>query len=469
MADHWCDCFHRIFICFGNLLDHKIEFSLVLIRFYNIIPLQFWGCGGTGRHAWLRTKCRKAWGFDSLHPYQYNKKMKKFVIGFFIFISLSSFIFVISYLNPGVSLPILPSANAEIKEQENLSWFSRAALDFYFDINILRKADAGYVAIFAKNGRIIHATAKGMADIDKRIPMQTNTRFRIASMTKPITAVATLILIEEGKLKLDDPIEQYFPLANKIRVALPDNQMLDNEFVTEPLKRSITILDLLTFSSGAGYNDSVDNKDQSELAKLWAQNDIFKGLGSLEDRVNKILQLPFFEQPGEIWRYGWSTDILARIIEVASQKSFYQFLEERIFKLDLYSKKLTLQFQFYLLETKKFHQNKEIMNEFIDAFIEKKFGSSKLITKLSKFLIENKNKKETLYLNKLVKVVGSKSEKKIVDAFFKQFPDVEHEFISRLKKMGGSKFIVTSDNENFQKIILVLAVVLLILFLIYSS
>ena len=147
----------------------------------------------------------------------------------------------------------------------------------------------------------------------------------------------------------------------------------------------------------------------------------------------------------------------------------YPELEERIFKLDLYSKKLTLQFQFYLLETKKFHQNKEIMDKFIDAFIEKKFGSSKLITKLSKFLIENKNKKETLYLNKLVKVVGSKSEKKIVDAFFKQFPDVEHEFISRLKKMGGSKFIVTSNNENFQKIILVLAVILLILFLIYSS
>ena len=120
----------------------------------------FWGCGGTGRHAWLRTKCRKVWGFDSLRPYQYNKIMKKFVLGFFIFISLSSFIFIISYLNPGVSLPILPSANAEIKKQENLSWFSRAALDFYFDINILRKADAGYVAIFAKNGRIIHATAK---------------------------------------------------------------------------------------------------------------------------------------------------------------------------------------------------------------------------------------------------------------------------------------------------------------------
>ena len=258
--------------------------------------------------------------------------MKKFFLGFFILISSSSFIFIISYFNPGVSLPSVPSANAQIENQENLSWFSRAALDFYFDINIMRKADAGYVAIFAKNGTIIHATAKGMADIDNRIPMQTSTRFRIASMTKPITAVATLILIEEGKLKLDDPIEQYLPLAKKIRVALPDNQMLDNEFITEPLKRSITIFDLLTFSSGAGYSDSVDNKGQSKLSNLWAQNDVYEGLGTLEDRVNKIMQLPFFEQPGEIWRYGWSTDILARIIEVASQKSFDQFLEERIFK-----------------------------------------------------------------------------------------------------------------------------------------
>jgi len=258
--------------------------------------------------------------------------MKNFILGFLIFITSFSFIFIIFYLNPGVSLPTVPSANVQIEKQENLSWFSRAALDFYFDINIMRKADAGYVAIFAKNGQIIHATAKGMADIDNRVPMQTNTRFRIASMTKPVTAVATLILIEEGKLKLDDPIEQYLPLANKIRVALPDNQMLDDEFVTEPLKRSITILDLLTFSSGAGYSNSVDNKGQSKLSNLWEQNDVYEGQGTLEDRVNKIMQLPFFEQPGEIWRYGWSTDILARIIEVASQKSFDQFLEERIFK-----------------------------------------------------------------------------------------------------------------------------------------
>ena len=216
-----------------------------------------------------------------------------------------------------------------------------------------------------------------------------------------------------------------------------------------------------------------NNKDLKR--KITEINEAYETLSNAEKKKKYDEQLNFFHKNN---LYDFS-ELNLEDTEKFNDKFFnndweiasivYPELEERIFKLDLYSKKLTLQFQFYLLETKKFHQNKEIMDKFIDAFIEKKFGSSKLITKLSKFLIENKNKKETLYLNKLVKVVGSKSEKKIVDAFFKQFPDVEHEFMSRLKKMGGSKFIVTSDNENFQKIILVLAVVLLILFLIYSS
>ena len=146
----------------------------------------------------------------------------------------------------------------------------------------------------------------------------------------------------------------------------------------------------------------------------------------------------------------------------------YPELEKKIFKLALYSKKLTLQFQFYLLETKKFHQNDEIMSKFLDAFIEKKFGTSKIINKLSKYLIENKNKKEAIYLNKLVKVVGSKSEKKIVDAFFKQYPDIEYEFQIKNKQIKRKNFLVI-NNEIFQKIILCLAIFLLILFLVYSS
>ena len=146
----------------------------------------------------------------------------------------------------------------------------------------------------------------------------------------------------------------------------------------------------------------------------------------------------------------------------------YPELEEKIYKLNLYSKKLTLQFQFYLLETKKFHKNSDIMNKFINAFIEKKFGSSKLINKLSRFLIENKKKKEALYLNKLVKVVGSKSEKKIIDAFFKHYPKIEHDFSLNLKQVNN-KFTIVNDNEKFQKIVLIITIFFLILFLVYSS
>ena len=257
--------------------------------------------------------------------------MKKYFICL-VLIPVSCFvIFSISYANPGVNLPSIPSANPNNSSSERLSWISRAALDFYFDLNIWRKADAGYVAIFAKDGKVIHATAKGMADIDNRIAMNTGTRFRIASMTKPITAIATLILIEEGKLSLYDPIEKFIPLAAKIRVAVQAEQMLDGKLVTEPLKRPITVFDLLTFSSGAGYSDSVDNKGLSRLSHLWAESDIYKGSGSLEQRVNKIMRLPFFEQPGKIWRYGWSTDILARVVEVASKESFGDFLNKKIF------------------------------------------------------------------------------------------------------------------------------------------
>ena len=257
--------------------------------------------------------------------------MKKYFICL-VLIPVSCFvIFSISYANPGVNLPSIPSATPNNSSSERLSWISRAALDFYFDLNIWRKADAGYVAIFAKDGKVIHATAKGMADIDNRIAMNTGTRFRIASMTKPITAIATLILIEEGKLSLYDPIEKFIPSAAKIRVAVQAEQMLDGKLVTEHLKRPITVFDLLTFSSGAGYSDSVDNKGLSRLSHLWAESDIFKGSGSLEQRVNKIMRLPFFEQPGKIWRYGWSTDILARVVEVASKESYGDFLNKKIF------------------------------------------------------------------------------------------------------------------------------------------
>ncbi len=216
-----------------------------------------------------------------------------------------------------------------------------------------------------------------------------------------------------------------------------------------------------------------NNKDLKR--KITEINEAYETLSDLKKKTNYDEQLNSFHTKNS---YDFS-DFHLDDSEKFNEKFFnsdweiativYPELEKKIFKLALYSKKLTLQFQFYLLETKKFHQNDEIMSKFLDAFIEKKFGTSKIINKLSKYLIENKNKKEAIYLNKLVKVVGSKSEKKIVDAFFRQYPDIEYEFQIKNKQIKRKNFLVINNNEIFQKIILCLAIFILILFLVYSS
>ena len=243
------------------------------------------------------------------------------------FIIFSLTIAFVSCSEVPTSFPYVPPANANYEQPPMLSWISKFGLDSFFKINIVRGADSGYVALFAKDGHLIHATAKGFADIESEIPMQVNTRFRIASMTKPVTAVAILKLMEEGKLRLDDPINLYLPNANDMTVAISQSAGVDGKIETRPLNKQITIFDLLTFRSGIG-----DEKGKSDLGKLWGENYIFSGLGSLEERVNKIMRVPLYEDPGETWRYGWSTDLLARIVEVVSGATFDVYLENEIFK-----------------------------------------------------------------------------------------------------------------------------------------
>lgn len=220
----------------------------------------------------------------------------------------------------------VPPARAGTDQTEGLSLLSTWALDRFLDLNVLLESDAGYVALFAHQGEIVHAKAAGYADIDSGRPMQIDTRFRIASMTKPITATAALILIEEGRLGLDDPVSLYIPAARELRVAtrhdLDENGMLP----TAPLSRPLTVRDLLTFNAGIGSEE-----DESDLGQLWAQRHIYSGTGSLEQRVNRILTAPLYEQPGTRWRYGWSADVLARVVEVAAQEPYDAFLQQRIF------------------------------------------------------------------------------------------------------------------------------------------
>lgn len=221
----------------------------------------------------------------------------------------------------------LPPADPDRPPPSGLSGWSRSALDWFLRADAALGFHSGLVALFARDGHVIHGFAVGHADLEADLPMRLDTRFRMASMTKPVTAVAAMILIEEGRLGLDDPVERYVPAAGRLRVAVGESADADGAIPTEALERPLRVRDLLTFTSGIGARDD----DASDLGRLWAARDIYAGSGSLAERVDRLLTAPLYEQPGRVWRYGWSADVLARVVEVAAGEPFDRFLARRIF------------------------------------------------------------------------------------------------------------------------------------------
>ncbi len=195
----------------------------------------------------------------------------------------------------------------------------------FLDLSALAGAQSGTVAMFARDGQVTFATAAGLADIERGRPMRLDTRFRLASVTKAFTATAAMILIEEGRLDLDDPVARTVPSAGRLRVATRHDFDEHGAIPTVPLDRPLTVRHLLTFTSGIGSDD-----EDSDLGILWKDRNIYDGAGSLALRVDRILTAPLFEQPGEVWRYGWSTDVLARVVEVTAGEPFGRFVERRI-------------------------------------------------------------------------------------------------------------------------------------------
>lgn len=210
-----------------------------------------------------------------------------------------------------------------------LAWWSQKAIQAMFDYRVWSGARSGYIAMFARDGEIVHATTAGWADVQRRVPMTLDTRVRIASMTKPITAVAAMTLVEDGLLGLDDPVSSYIPIAAELRVATSHARNGEGEFDTVPVSRPLLVRHLLMFASGIGGGGSIG--DASDLGLLWEEQGVFGGRGSLQERVEHALSLPLFEQPGSAWRYGGSADVLARVMEVATGQPFPEILQQRIF------------------------------------------------------------------------------------------------------------------------------------------
>jgi CubicO group peptidase (beta-lactamase class C family) len=186
---------------------------------------------------------------------------------------------------------------------------------------------AGAVTIVARRGKVAHLSAQGVMDLDSKQPMTPASMFRIASMTKPVIGVAIMMLVEEGKLHLNDPVARFIPqFANmKVAVARPTTGGSEGpSFYTVPAQRAITIKDLLTHTSGLGSGPMSD----SEIARV-ARKDGEK----LSDYIPRLGGTVLEFQPGSRWTYspGAGFETLGRVIEIASGVPLDQFFQTRIF------------------------------------------------------------------------------------------------------------------------------------------
>jgi CubicO group peptidase (beta-lactamase class C family) len=185
----------------------------------------------------------------------------------------------------------------------------------------------GAVLLIQQRGRPVLLENFGMRDVESKTPMTSDTIFRLYSMSKPITSVAAMMLVDDGKLSLDDPLSKYIPAFADVRVAI-ETREADSKIslATEPLARPITILDLLRHTSGITYGFY----GESPIRKLYSASGLFDGDFDNAQFAERLAKLPLAEQPGTLWDYGHSTDILGRVIEVVSGKSLYDFEKERL-------------------------------------------------------------------------------------------------------------------------------------------
>lgn len=197
---------------------------------------------------------------------------------------------------------------------------------------------SGAVTLVARKGRLAHFEAHGFMDLETKAPMPANAVFRIASMTKPVVAVAILMMMEEGKLRLSDPVSRFIPEFKTLKYAVPLEQTAsaggrgagqgappaETPFYTVPTSREITIRDLLTHTSGL-VSGGISTTEAAKITR--------KPTDTLADYLPKLSIVPLAFQPGTRWAYspGAGFDTLGRVVEVASGQPLDQFLRQRIF------------------------------------------------------------------------------------------------------------------------------------------
>ncbi len=212
---------------------------------------------------------------------------------------------------------VVPGASAE---SLGMSSERVARIDALAKAMVERGERAGLAVIVARHGKIVLASQHGLRDIANKKPMQLDTLVRAYSMTKPVTSVAVMMLYEQGRFQLDDPIGRYLPELAQLQVL---EKQADGSFKRVPAKPSITIHQLLTHTSGLAYNYPPQAG--------YRRDDVLGQSHTLAEMIPQLAKVPLLYQPGEGWSYSTSTDVLARLVEVLSGMSFDRFLSEHLF------------------------------------------------------------------------------------------------------------------------------------------
>ncbi|MEA1833726.1 serine hydrolase domain-containing protein [Methylobacterium durans] len=184
---------------------------------------------------------------------------------------------------------------------------------------------AGLSVSVMRGGQTAFARAHGLADLARERPFTLDTITRIYSMTKPLTSVAVMMLYEEGRFQLDDPVARFLPEFSEMRVLTGGNRI---KFDSEPARRPITIRDLLTHTSGLTYGFM----EATLVDELYRRNGVDFHLkdATLAEVVGRVAKLPLLSQPGAQWNYSVATDVLGHLVAVVSGQDFGDFLRERV-------------------------------------------------------------------------------------------------------------------------------------------
>jgi CubicO group peptidase (beta-lactamase class C family) len=185
----------------------------------------------------------------------------------------------------------------------------------------------GAIVLIEQHGKPVYHEFFGVQDVVSKQPMTDQTIFRLFSMTKAITAVVSMMLVEDGTIKLDDPVSKYIPSFANVKVGV-EKKAEDGTKTLElvPPNRPMTVLDLMRHTSGVTYGFYGD----SLVRKAYAASNLYAGDFDLAEFAERIARLPLHDQPGSLWQYGHSTDILARVMEVATGKSLFAIEKERL-------------------------------------------------------------------------------------------------------------------------------------------